>query len=348
MNRFIIVLLLLTGCGSGQSSPNGSCESNYLTLPYTAQQIAGYTGTWSMNANQLIPASSDPARFDAGYTSTAKVVYDDSSGNYLLFYTGGVLVDRPGREMFGLAIATNPEGPYVKYNGGGDRGSLFSLGDAGRYDHDRMWGMGTVLVEDGVWKMWTIGDSDSTENHVASVGYAVSHDRGLTWIKQYSSRPSGAIFEDTDGCNAGSRGVLAFSVIHEPDGYYAFYYTFASNAIRVAFSRDGVNDWIILGKANIQVSITGLGNVVKINGVYYLSANSLDYKRLVVMKSGDKINWDMHEIVSISSEPWQSGWIAFPYLLLGKDCNLYMFYTAAPYDDSGLNGRIGSAKINQL
>lgn len=342
----LTALIILSGCG-GSGNEQASCSPQPRPLPYTTQNPSGYIGSWIKNANQIVPISDDPNWFDSGYTSTPKIVYDTVSRTYRTFYTGGVLIDRPGREMVGVAVSDTPDGARTKHLGSGDRGSLFGLGQSGRYDYDRQWGLGTILVEDGVWKMWTIGDSDGTESHVASVGYALSYDQGITWVKQYSSRPSGAVFEDTDGCTVGPRGVLAFSVIHEPDGYYAYYYTFASNTIRIAYSRDGVNDWVILGDANLPVTVTGLGNIMRDENVYYLTATRPDYKGVIVFTSSDRVNWVTHDALNVSSEyPWQSAWMAFPYLLRGEDCRWYLFYTAADKADDGLSGRIGVAILN--
>lgn len=338
MRRALILLVLLAGCGGGTvDEPASSCAPLQVArtpVPLT-QPVAGYAGTW-VTQGEIVPVSE--GRFDSGYTSTAKVIRDDVSGTYRIYYTGGVLEDRRGREMFGLANSVTIGGLLTKYDGNGDRGAILELGDAGRYDYDRQWGMGTVLAEGDVWKMWTIGDGDETVSHVARVGYAVSHDRGLTWEKQYAATATGSVFEDFDGCEIGARGVLAFSVVREPDGFYAWYYTFRSNVIRLAFSADGVN-WEKRGAVALSEAVTGLGNVVKDGAVYYLTATKPDFSGVVVFVSTDRINWYRHDEFSGAL------WMAFPFLFRDAEGNWHLFYTAADKRDDGLSGRIGVATL---
>lgn len=335
----LAALLALTACAKTAGEPEVCGSAPKALQAGVVPTIDGYRGTW-VHKGEIIPVSHNPDRFDAGYTSTPKVLYDATSGTYRTYYTGGVVVDRPGREMFGLALSSAVDGPYVKYEGAGDRGSLFSLGAPSTYDADRQWGMGTVLQDGITWKMWTMGDSDPSSGHRSRVGYAESYDNGLTWQKYYSAAPTGAVFEDMSGCQAnGVDGVLAFSVVKEADGFYAWYYTFSSNAIRLAISPDGVNNWRTLGAVNLPTPVTGLGNVVKDGNVYYMTANTVDFTRIVVLASVDRINWVEYDSLT------GANWMGYPFLSKDNDGRWHMLYTAAPVRDDGLSGSISVATL---
>lgn len=334
----LLIALFLSGCGIERPGETETCRVSPLPQA-SVPPINGYQGTWVKNQEPFISVSD--SGFDSGYTSTPRVVFDDQTNTYRTYYTGGVLIDQPGREMFGVAISQTPNGTTTKYNGSGDRGSLFHLGLPGSYDYDRQWGFGTVIKDDGVWKMWTIGDSDGSPAHTASVGYATSQD-GLTWGKHYANTPTGAVFEDME-CGGESRGVLRFAVLKDTDGYYAFYTTFHSGVIKLAFSEDGENGWRVLGGIN-SPAVSWVGNVLKDGEIYYLTATKPDHTGVVILASVDKVNWVQYDELNISPEyPWQSAVMNYPFLF--KNNGWYLYYTAADLVTDGWRERVGVAVL---
>lgn len=348
--RIIVVLaLFLTACGADSGTEPASvsldCTETPRHLPSApVPDIQGYKGTWVKNPEQVIPVSTGPEWFDTGYTA-AQIVLRDGD-RYLTYYTGGMTETQPGRESFGVAFSVTPDGPRTKYYGNGLRGSLFELGEFGRFDHDRAWGMGSVIYEDGIYKTWYVGDSEPGDGHIARAGYATSLD-GLSWTKHYANTETGAIFEDMTGCHPTypMKGLWRFPVIHDTDGYYAFYPVFNSDAVRLAYSEDGFNNWRILGNINLPEPVMGVGNILKDGDVYYLTTTRTDFLGVTVFVSKDKVNWTKYDELLISPEyEWQQSWMAYPYLFKDGD-RWYLYYMAShPWDD-GFNGRIGVAVL---
>jgi len=355
MNKTITaltIICLLTACGDESSTPSVECSAMPVALAYNpTPEIEGFHGTWGKDFDQMIPVSTDPAWNDTGYVSAPIVVYDEISETYRMYYTGGLMESKPGREMQMLAISDSPMGPFVKVYGNGTRGSIFELGASGFFDYDRAWGMGGVNVrDDGVWEQWYIGDSDSRTGHISRVGYATSHDQGMTWDKHYAPTETGAVFEDMTGCQQTEpplMGMLRFPVLEDNDGYYGFYYVFNAGDIRLAYSPDGFTDWQIVGNVNVPVPVTGIGNVVKDGDIYYMAATHADFRGVVILTSVDKVNWAEYDELRISAQPeWASEWMAYPYLFKDpKTGDWYLYFVGSdPYDD-GFNGRIGVAVL---
>jgi hypothetical protein len=317
-----------------------------LALVATATIIAQAYGEdfWiKSSSTPILTVSDDPARFDPGYVVEPRIVYDDDTNTYFMFYTGATVDDRPNRESIGLATARSLRGPWTKYDSANDRHALFPPGREGDYDYDRNWGQGTILkTGPHCWQMWTIGDSDPSRAHVARVGYATS-DNGYLWTKYRGNKHGGAVLEDF---SAGS-GIIEIAVIKEGDSYHAWYFWYARNTIRYATSGNGI-DWTKRQTVLQGPQFESLGNVVRHGDAYYMTITRAHLKGCDIYTSTNKTDWKLLDGASLrpSAKGWDSARAYYPFLFAASANDWYLFYTGASVPDD-TQGRIGYAHAHR-
>lgn len=112
------------------------------------------------------------------------------------------------------------------------------------FDEWQVW-IRTVIVEDGKWKIWFIGDSGYSPVPTYPpafsyrVGYAESIDEGLTYI----NRTTTPIYTDLLG--AGEQGIVTLRVVHDDENYKMIYSGINPNTIGlfIAESANGTSGW---------------------------------------------------------------------------------------------------------
>ena len=312
-----------------------------LILASVPAPSASAEDVWTRDAeNPVLTESGDADRFDSTYIGSPRVVYDDETDTYFMYYTGAVRPNIARKEMVGLATAPSLHGPWTRYDAKGDRRSLFPPGEPGEYDRNRNWGEGTVLKErKGVWKMWTVGDGGEGSKHVGRVGYA-SSTNGYDWTKYAGEKPGGAVFEDFHGVTSGARGILEFAVLKEGDTYHAWYALFRPrNTIKYATSPDGIH-WT--ARRVVLKDVYGISNVVKIGETYYLTTSKPDLSAGLFFTSKDKVHWTRCDDLRLSPSKtgWDAGQIYYPFLLPASKHEWHIFYTAV---GGNRGSRIGHA-----
>ena len=93
------------------------------------------------SSTPVLTVSDDPARFDPGYVVEPRIVYDDDTNTYFMFYTGATVDDRPNRESIGLATApslrvlgpsTTPQTIGKPFSRPGKRATTITTGIGGK------------------------------------------------------------------------------------------------------------------------------------------------------------------------------------------------------------------------
>lgn len=325
MKKLIVLLILaiLASCWHpGGPGTNGTLKP----------QLSNYNDD---ALNIVLKASNINGRFDF-YSATPSSNIVNVNGEYYMYYCGAMnsptSQNSRGREMIGVAISDSIDKPYHSISCSGFADSIFAIGNNGDYDADRNWGNSTVIYENGIWKMWTIGDSDLTIKHVARVGYAESIN-GIDWTKK-GTKADGSIFEDmsygeTEGENT---GICLFRVIEKDNKYYALYNYINSTGTPVilAESDNGI-DWIKKGTV-INQNIEMPSNIMKIDGYYYFVAVSGSVytekqTTIVLWKSSDLYTWqNLGTIFAIQNR------IILNPILYTENNSVYLFYAIKDSD----------------
>jgi predicted GH43/DUF377 family glycosyl hydrolase len=276
---------------------------------------------------EILAPSKDDSRPDTDYTIDCRIIEDN--GIYYMYYAGCKAENQRGRES--AMVATSNDG----INWSRSDKVILPVGDIGSYDCDRAWGAVTVLKEDGVFKMWNAGDSNmEMQNHTSRIGYATSND-GINWIK-YPGKYAGAIFEDFNGVNDGCKGAVQFAVIKK-DGLYHSFYTALDNSgyLKYANSPDGIN-WE--AKSVVMTNVGGVGNVVEIDGYYYMTTTRPDYLGVKVFRSTNLTHWELFAAYTVAE-----GGMYYPFIIkINDELRLYYSYNT---DGNEQNARIGMLKI---
>ena len=297
----LFVMLMLVGCGQ---TAGGIID---VGIPINSEK------TINMNAiiitDNIILKNSNKG-FDADFVAGPRVYFEN--GQYYLYYTGGIKTDVRGRES--LAVATSQDGiTWERQNN-----PVFELGASpAEYDYLRNWGHGTIIHDAAGWKMWQCGN----DTDMARVGYATSQD-GINWQK-YQGQYAGAVLWDRDGKYS---GIWEFAVLQENNKYYAWYAIEGCDEIRLAESNDGIN-WEI--NQTVLTGISGVGNVIRLNGVYYLTTSLPNNSEVEIYQSFDKIHWTKNTSYRIENRKMYS-----PFLFQDKNGSLKLFYTSSNIDSA--------------
>jgi hypothetical protein len=288
---------------------------------------------WARNPSPVLTESSDTTRFDSGYIAAPKIVYDSDTNKYFMYYTGCTDEYRVNREALGLATASSLTGPWIKYDGVGDRRALMAPGLPGDYDYNRNWGEGTVMkLGPHSWAMWTVGDSQISEgHHLGRVGYATSTD-GYNWTKFQGSKFGGAVLEDFTATVA---GIGTIAVLKEGNTYEAWYSMLGiGGPVKYATSPNGT-DWTIQGSVTLSGDIYSVDNVVKFGDTYYMATSRSSLQGIDFYTSKNKTTWTKLDGASLAptgqgwdaARAYQSGW--FPT----SETDWNLFYTGAKLQD---------------
>lgn len=185
-----------------------------------------------------------------------------------------------------------------------------------RFDEWQAW-IRTILIEDGKWKAWWVGDSGFGPTTAYPppfsyrVGYAESLDEGYTWI----NRTTTPIYVDNDmspgqgsGGSGLSQGIVVIKVLHDDENYKMIYSGVDPNVrgLFIAESADGVTGWTRTIENLFENEEYGSASEFKyIDGVYYLwlqrhqmmpAGNLGPCREVVVFSSPDLTTWTSHGV----------------------------------------------------
>lgn len=132
---------------------------------------------------------------------------------------------------------------------------------AGSFYRLQIWSR-TILVEDGVWKNWCIGEGLGT---IYRAGYTTSTDEGETWATPIQ------VFEDNT--MAEGHGVVGIFVVHDDENYKAYYWGVDPDVsgLFLMESDDGITGWTrTLSNIFTGVNCGGISDFRYIDGIYYI------------------------------------------------------------------------------
>jgi hypothetical protein len=196
-----------------------------------------------------------------------------------MWYTGKSTVDYPRR----IHYADSPDGiHFTKY------GVVVDIGGTNDFDGVQTQ-MPCVIFHNGLWKMWYVGHKNTTGRGWYTIGFATSPTGKAPWTKY------GKVFDVSSDPDAfDSDTVREPSVIYDKeDSLFKMWY----NGTKVgehfgctgfATSPDGII-WTRVSQITSDAEIMYNGEVIKLNGVYYMWHNSgpdIDYS-----VSRDGIHW---------------------------------------------------------
>jgi len=200
----------------------------------THTQICYATSTdgknWTKYSGNPILEVGPSGSYDDKYAHKACVVYKD--GVYYLFYSAQ---QEGGPRTIALATATNPEGPYTKY----ENNPILTPTESWEGD---FLDCPCVMYdeEEGIWKMWySAGETDPSSKEPKYWCYATSTD-GKNWTK-YSENPIAS--PPNDG-SWQSKGLGGCCVLKINGKYYNYHNGFDDNnvsRIGYATSSDGIS-----------------------------------------------------------------------------------------------------------
>lgn len=158
-------------------------------LSYSGKSQIGYA--WSLggvawNRYAANPVFSDSLAWEDSLIGTCRVIKDGET--FKMWYGAGAV---PATK---IGYATSRDG--IKWSRHPQ--PVLELGPAGDWDDSYIF-PGTIIKEDGVYKMWYSGSTGSfgSNDHVARVGFATSSD-GITWVKFDNSATTDAPFSSSD------------------------------------------------------------------------------------------------------------------------------------------------------
>ncbi len=212
--------------GNPSAAPVSDGDATFDTYDgfetYAASESAN-PGEWARSEkNPMITEGQSGAWDDHGATFST-VIYDSTAAEFRMYYHGYAF---SGTHQIGLATASDPEGPWVKYPGN----PIVTPGpEAWDAAHNRVpW----VWKEGAVYHMLYTGANSS--NHY-QVGYATSAD-GITWTKH----PSNPVFNCPYWANNDSE---SWGVIKVGSEYLMWYCSRAVREMGLAVSTDLIN-WV--------------------------------------------------------------------------------------------------------
>jgi predicted GH43/DUF377 family glycosyl hydrolase len=254
----------------------------------------------------------------AGFTTQVNLVLQptgEGTGNIYIWVTWG-LPSGGWTDYFGNPILS-PSGSFYETHG---------IGEA------------NILLIEGVYKMWYMGDAGGSNKFVM---YAESND-GINWTRPISDPvlSPGPIGSWDDLC------VAPGAIIYEQGQYSMFYGGFSDPYgiwhIGLATSTDGIN-WIkyptpILyasGGAEFQLAPS---SVIKIDSVYYLyyTGRSLPYLDIRLATSVDRINWTKYSgnPILIYDQSWEGTGVYYPSVY-EENNSFIMIYMSQPGNGFG-------------
>ncbi|GEM_PF-4231980 len=160
-------------------------------------------------------------------------------GLYHMWYTGQ---ENPGQGPSRIGYATSPDGlAWTRKNGGSP-----VLAKTQNWENPSVMNPNVIWdTEENTYKMWYCGGEDYEPD---AIGYATSPD-GITWTK----RASNPVFAKNPASKWEQVKVAGEQVIKDPWGptgmkgylmFYIGYQTVDSATVGMAFSKDGITNWL--------------------------------------------------------------------------------------------------------
>jgi predicted GH43/DUF377 family glycosyl hydrolase len=127
--------------------------------------------SWEMDPANPVMRLGAAGEWDEFTLSSPAVIHDGTG--FRMWYTGG------DGQVFRAGYATSPDGSsWTKY----EDNPVIDVGSPGSFDDDWV-GPGSVIVEDGLYRMWYTAARDvGPDSYDWTIGYAESTD-GLSWTK---------------------------------------------------------------------------------------------------------------------------------------------------------------------
>ena len=194
--------------------------------------------SWSRQGSVPVLYPGSPGSWDERSVGAPSVIYDETSGQYWMWYAGFDITPDP-KARIGLATSYNGK-DWTKYDDPSttlapyhESDPVLNLGSPGAWDDYRVDDPHVIYDDDeGLFKMWFSG----VRPWVSRIGYAYSTD-GINWTKS----PSNPIISPAGGwesLNLGEPSVL------KQDGVYKMWYLGSSGTfprIGLAESTDGIS-----------------------------------------------------------------------------------------------------------
>jgi hypothetical protein len=322
---------------------------------------AGAVVQWTKSGSNPVLTTATSGDWDDYGVGNPKVIKDGAT--YKMWYAGTDDIEGTGTPQTGYA--TSPDG--IVWTRGNSGAPVLSPGSSGEWDDGEAMA-GTVIKDDGTYKMWYTG---SEEN----IGYATSTD-GITWVKYNDPNTTTAPYAESDpvlktalpgGDWDGSRvqdPAVIIDLDASPSERYKMWYAGSddisgTNGIGYATSDNGI-DWTKYENQVIWRGPAGSWNersltnptVIKEESVYRMWLRGKDYGTLIrsigYFYSIDGVNWTQYKgnpIIMKGTTPGDFDEYGASEPSVIKDGNTYkMWYTGDKNCDSCLY-QIGYATV---
>lgn len=204
----------------GDTTQQFAAISSAIGMAYSADGIH-----WTKHLGNPIFTKGNPGEWDCSWVESPAVIYDDSSGEYKMWYNG---IDTATWKIE-IGLATSPDG--INWTKDANN-PVISSGYWGQYDD--MWlGTPAVLHENGLYELWYSATSTTSYNAVTekfdtvSICYATSAD-GVNWTK-FAGNPLFNTYTTPFDSVTEAGGPWACDVVFIPgdNKYKMWYETFA-------------------------------------------------------------------------------------------------------------------------
>lgn len=328
-----IVTAKLTRSGFTTISQSLNIQSD-TTADLTVQNVA--VGTWHLkveafsNNNVLLYSGETDVVVQDGITTQVSLVLQPVAtgvGNIYIFVTWGV--------------STSEWTDYI--NNPILKNSTNSTFEVGGLIHP------TVLLENGVYKMWYAGVQPNART---TVHLAVSTN-GKVWEKVQIA----PVFSPSDS-GWDSQSVQCGTVIKKENIYLMYYFGYSDQfsgwKIGLATSSDGLN-WTrraepILEGDSIHGNQLTISAVVKWNNSYYMyyTVRNAPNPRIYLAKSNDGINWVKHSSSPIlyPTFSWEGNSVYEPSVIHDDNQFKMVYMTASGYESKNFGYATSSDGIN--
>ncbi|MBC8344394.1 MAG: T9SS type A sorting domain-containing protein [Bacteroidetes bacterium] len=128
---------------------------------------------WTRHASNPVFSKADSAKWDGKWIESPAVLYDEKSGQYMMWYSGV-----GWNWLIHIGLATSPDGiTWTRH----PNNPIISLGPSKSFD-DMWMAVPSVIKTNNTFEMWYSGFSSISAFDTLRIGYATSVD-GINWTK---------------------------------------------------------------------------------------------------------------------------------------------------------------------